>query len=338
MKPKVSLLVAMRNEELHIEACVNSILAQDYPPDRLEILVLDGCSSDGSWKLVETLLQGRDNASLVKNTRMTQAAGWNVGIGLAAGDIIGIVSAHSELDRSYVSSAVATLQRTGADMVGGPMRALGSGFVGDAVAVATSTRFGVGGARFHYAETERDVDTVYMGLCWRGVYDRLGGFDEEMVRDQDDELSYRLLSAGGRIVCDPAIRSTYHNRATLRSLWRQYLQYGFWKVRVMQKHPRQMRVRQFAPSALVGAICISLLVIPFSRLGILTFLIIVGSYVSCSLGASLIASRQGAWRLFRLLPIIYATLHFAYGTGFVLGLIRFWNKWNIGTTRHEGLT
>src|SRR5262249_2737710 len=163
-------------------------------------------------------------------------------------------------------------------------------------------------------------------------------FDEEMVRDQDDELSYRLLSAGGRIVCDPAISSTYHNRATLRSLWRQYLQYGFWKVRVMQKHPRQMRVRQFAPSALVGAICISLLVIPFSRLGILTFLIIVGSYVSCSLGASLIASRQGAWRLFRLLPIIYATLHFAYGTGFVLVLIRFWNKWNIGTTRHEGLT
>src|SRR6185503_9343107 len=117
-----------------------------------------------------------------------------------------IVSAHSELAPDYVTTALATLERTGAQMVGGPMHAVSESRLGRAVAAATSSRFGVGGAAFHYAETEQDVDTVYMGLCPADVYRSLR-FDEEMVRNQDDELSYRLLDQGGRIVCDPAIRS-----------------------------------------------------------------------------------------------------------------------------------
>ena len=136
---------------------------------------------------------------------------------VARGDVIGIVSAHCELAPDYLSTAVETLERTGADMVGGLMRAVGEGPVGEAVALATSTPFGVGGARFHYTDAEEEVDTVYMGLCRAEVYRRLR-FDEEMVSDQDDELSYRLLDEGGRIVCNPAIRSTYRNRSTFRSM------------------------------------------------------------------------------------------------------------------------
>ena len=230
-------------------ATLESIFAQDYPADRLEVRVYDGDSTDRSRAIAEALCAGRPLATVSRNPRITQAAGWNLGIDEAQGDIIGIVSAHCELAPDYVSTAVETLERTGADMVGGLMRAVGEGDLGEAVAIATSTPFGVGNARFHFTDVEEEVDTVYMGLCRRETYRRLR-FDEEMVRDQDDELSYRLLDEGGRIVCNPAIRSSYRNRSTFRSLWKQYYQYGFWKVRVMQKHPDQVRTAPAGPAGL----------------------------------------------------------------------------------------
>src|SRR5215218_3596262 len=149
---KVSLLVAMRNEAGYIERCLASIFAQDYPDHLLEVLVMDGQSTDGSWQIVENLLQGRPNCHLLVNPKITQAAGWNLGIEAARGDVIGIVSAHAELAPDYVSTAVETLRRIGADMVGGPIRADSRERVGQAIALATSIPFGVGGAHFHYIE------------------------------------------------------------------------------------------------------------------------------------------------------------------------------------------
>jgi succinoglycan biosynthesis protein ExoA len=212
-------------------------------------------------------------------------------------------------------------------MVGGPMRADGRKRVGQAIALATSTPFGVGGARFHYIEREQEVDTVYMGLCWRAVYQRIGGFDEEMVRDQDDELSYRLLAQGGRIFCNPEIRSRYHNRSTFRSLWKQYFQYGYWKVRVMQKHRRQMRLRQFVPPAFVTALLGSALLTPFSVLGQWLLVSVVGSYALADLAASVWAARKGGLQHLPLLPLSFASLHLSYGVGFLVGLVKFANRW-----------
>ena len=327
MQPKVSLLVAMRNEAGFVERCLASIFAQDYPDEQMEVWVLDGQSTDDSWQIVEQLFDGRPNWRLLPNPKIAQAAGWNLGIAHATGDIIGIVSAHAELGSDYVSTAVETLQRTGADMVGGPMRAYGSDRVGRAVALATSTPFGVGGGRFHYTDREEDVDTVYMGLCWRGLYKRIGRFDEEMVRNQDDELSYRLLKHGGRIVCNPAIRSHYYNRSTLGGLWRQYFQYGFWKVRVLQKHPRQMRLRQFAPPTFATALLGSALLAPFTVVGCLLLTLIGGSYILANLAASVWTAYKRGWRHLLLLPAVFAALHLSYGVGFLTGLVRFARRW-----------
>jgi succinoglycan biosynthesis protein ExoA len=324
---KVSLLVAMRNEAGYIERCLASIFAQNYPDHLLEVLVMDGQSTDGSRQVVESLFRGRSNCHLLQNPRVIQAAGWNLGIRAAQGEIIGILSAHAELAPDYVSRAVETLRRLGADMVGGPMRADSSERVGQAIALATSTPFGVGGARFHYIEREQAVDTVYMGLCPREVYQRIGGFDEEMVRNQDDELSYRLLDQGGRIFCDPAIRSRYYNRSTFRSLWKQYFQYGYWKVRVMQKHPRQMRLRQFVPPLFVTALLGSALLTPFSLLGQWLLVSVVGSYAMANLAASAWAARKGGLHDLLLLPLGFASLHLSYGFGFLVGLMRFANRW-----------
>ncbi len=318
---KVSLLIAMHNEAEYIERCLASVFAQDYPSDKLEILVLDGQSTDGSWGIVERLFEGRSNSFLLDNPGITQSAGWNLGIARSTGDIIGIVSAHSELAPDYVTKAVETLQRTGADLIGGPMRAVGVGNVAKAVSLATSTPFGVGGARFHYTQREEEVDTVYMGLCRRELYTCIGGFDEEMVRNQDDELSYRLLKYGGRIVCNPEIRSQYYNRSTFRSLCRQYFQYGFWKVRVLQRHPRQIRSRQFVPPAFVAALGCSALLAPFLDVGVILLALVGGAYIIVNILTSLWVGRRNPI-LLPLLPVTFATLHLSYGSGFLWGLLQ----------------
>jgi glycosyltransferase involved in cell wall biosynthesis len=317
--PKVTLIVPMFNEAPFIEACLASVLGQDYRGG-MEILVYDGGSTDDSRKIVARIAAGHPAIILLDNPRRIQAAAWNQGIERATGDIIGIVSAHSELAPDYLSMAVETLDRTGADMVGGPVTADSDGAVGEAVALATSTPFGVGGARFHYTDVEEDVDTVYMGVCRAEVYRSLL-FDEAMVRNQDDELSYRLLDRGGRIVCNPAIRSRYRNRATWKGVARQYYEYGFWKVAVMRKHPRQVRPRHLIPAALVVAMGGSAALAALWSPGRWALASVIATYAAANIGASFVATRGSLGRM-PAISAVYATLHFAYGSGTVVGLLR----------------
>ena len=219
-------------------------------------------------------------------------------------------------------------------MVGGPVQAIGEGSVGQAVAIATSTPFGVGNARFHFTKVEEEVDTVFMGFCRRETYERLR-FDEEMVRDQDDEFSYRLLDQGGRIICNPAIRSSYANRATLQSLWKQYYQYGYWKVRVTQKHPRQLRVRQLVPPAFVASIAAAAGLSLVSGVGRIALVSGLGAYAAANIGASLLAARSDPKSL-PYLPPTFAILHLAYGSGYLAGLVKFRNEWRSQPIRPSG--
>jgi succinoglycan biosynthesis protein ExoA len=330
VQPSVTLVVAMRNEAGSIETCLASLLAQRYPVDLLEILVMDGGSTDGSRELAERILAGRPGARVVDNPGIVQAVGWNQGIDLARGDLVGIVSAHAELDEGYVAAVARVLEETGATLVGGPVVAVGEGPVGEAVAIATSTPFGVGGARHHYLDERADVDTVFMGVARREDYARLK-FDASMVRNQDDELSYRILDEGGRIVCDPAIRSRYRSRSTLAGLWRQQLAYGSWKIRVFQQHPRQARVRHLVPAAFVGALAGTAALATVTGAGRLLLVVTVGAYAAADLGASALAARRtpGAGRLagFARLLVVYPTIHLAYGIGGFVGLWRFRNGW-----------
>ena len=327
-RPLVSLLVAMRNEENYIQRCLGSLFIQEYPADCLEVFILDGESTDNSWEIVSNLIQHRPGYHLIKNAAIYQAAAWNLGIRISHGEIIGIVSGHVKLAPDYVSQAVETLQRTGADMVGGPVQAINHNRLGEAIAMAVSTPFGVGGARFRYTQREEETDTVFMGLCRRSIYQELGGFDEEMIRNQDDEFSYRLRKNGGIIVCNPAIRSEYYSRSGLQSLWRQYFQYGYYKVRVLQKHPRQMRLRQYIPFIFVLALFGALMLVPFTSIGKGLFGLIFGSYLLANLASSIwVAARQG-WQFLVYLPLVFATLHFGYGLGFLFGLIKFSHRWN----------
>jgi succinoglycan biosynthesis protein ExoA len=317
----VTLVVAMRNEASDIGRCLESMAAQDYPPDRLEVLIYDGQSTDSSAAIAEMFAAGHPRWAVRPNPRRFQSAAWNAGIASASGEIVGIVSGHSELGPGYVRSAVEALRRTGADMVGGPVRAVGDTPVGEAVAIAVSTPFGAGGARHRYVTEAAVVDTVFMGVCRRETWLRFP-FDEAMVRNQDDEMSYRLLDAGGTIVCDPAIQSIYRNRSTLPGLWRQYFEYGRWKVRVLQAHPRQMRLRHLAPLGLVSTLAVGAglgLISPVARRAALLEL---GLYTSVTLAAAIrYTDRRRPSSAFRL-ALVYPILHAAYGLGMVAGLIR----------------
>ena len=324
---RISLIVAMRNEESCIGECLRSLLAQDLDPSNFEVLACDGESTDGTWQIAENMLAGHPNCRVLHNPKVTQTAAWNRGIEESRGELIGIVSGHALLAPDYVSKVLETHARTGADLVGGPMSAVGQNRTGEAVAVATSARFGMGGAKFHYASCEELVDTVYMGVCRRSVYEKVGGFDEELVRDEDDELSYRIREHGGRIVCNPAIRSKYYNRASLAGLWKQYFLYGLWKVRVLQKHPKQMRPRQFAPPFFVLSLILALILSVSFHWGWIAMALAGGGYVLANLGASVATASKKGWRHLPLLPAVYAILHLSYGLGFLVGLVKFWNRW-----------
>ena len=325
-QPAVTLVVAMRNEAESIGRCLASIAAQDYPADRLEVLVYDGHSTDRSVELAEAITDGRAGWSVRQNDRRIQAAAWNQGIDVASGEIIGIVSGHVELDPTYVTNAVRVLVDSGADMVGGPVHAIGEGPIGEAIAIATGTPFGVGGTRHHDVSAPTEVDTVFMGVCRRETWQRFR-FDEEMVRNQDDELSYRLIDAGGRILCDPSIRSEYRSRGTLGGLWRQYFDYGRWKVRVLQAHPRRASARHFAPVALATFTAGGAALGTVSGSARAVTLIGLITYAVVDSAAALRYRDGGRPASAVLLAIVYPVLHFAYGFGMLRGLWQFRARW-----------
>jgi len=320
--PFVSLVIPMRNEGDHIRPCLEAALAQDYPAERMEILVVDGCSTDRSREVVAHYAQRHPHLRLLDNPRRTTPAALNVGIQAARGKYIARIDAHTVVATDYVRQCVALLESSGAANVGGQMRPVGRTAMGHAVALSTTSRFGVGDARFHYDAREQYVDTVYMGAFRREIFDQVGLFDEELIRNQDYELNIRIRKAGGKIVLSPKVVSHYTPRSSLPALWRQYFEYGYWKVRTLQKHPTSLRWRQALPPLFVGtffgSLLLGLLWLPARWL----FALVAGCYLLANLAASTIAARRGGWHYLPLLPAVFAAIHFAWGLGFLAGVAR----------------
>jgi len=326
--PPVSVIMPIRNEAAFIERSLGAVLAQDYPADRLHVMVVDGMSDDGTREMVERMAQGRSNLCLLDNPRRVMPSAANIGIQQAQGEVIVLVGGHTVIAPDYIRRCVNALAITDAACVGGVMNTVGQNDVAQSIALAQASFFGVGDASFRIGtETAKYVDTVAFGAYRRHVFNEIGLFDEELVRNQDDEFNYRLRAAGGKIWLDPAIRSTYYARATLRSLWRQYFQYGYWKVRVFQKVPGSARFRHGVPPlfalAVVGGL-LPAIAVPAWRpayLGGLAFYLLVNLIVSIS-----IAARHG-WSHLPRLPLVFAVLHLAYGIGFWAGMVRFGPPW-----------
>lgn len=327
--PFVSVIVPIRNEARYIRGCLESIARQDYPHERMEILIADGMSTDGTREAVQLYAELDIPIRWVDNPGRIVPTGMNLALRQARGDILVRVDGHCEIAPDYISNCVKHLHDSGANGVGGSMDTIGETPLSETIALAMSSPFGVGGSAFR---TVRAVtmyaDTVPFPAYSRVIVERAGLYDEELVRNQDDEYNYRIRELGGKILLASDVKSRYYSRGSLKKLWKQYFQYGYWKVRVLQKHPRQMSLRQFVPPFFTLAIIATTLLAFFSTRGFGLLLFVGGSYLFVNIVASVLLAKQRGWKHLLLLPVCFAILHLSYGFGFLTGLFKFWNRWN----------
>ncbi len=304
----------VRNEEQFIERSLGAVLGQDYPHERMEILIADGLSNDGTIAIVKEM-SGADRVQIFQNPRRIQSTGLNQAIIQAKGEIIIRIDGHTIVSPDYVRQCVLALQTSAAHNVGGPMDPVGLTPMGQAIATAGKSVFAVPSA-FHVSQKAQYTDTVYMGAWPRAVLIRIGMFNENYDVNEDYELNYRIRRAGGKIYFSPAIRSQYYGRQNLSELARQYFRYGQSKIRTLQEHPTSLRMRQLIAPTFVVYILTIIPLLAFDSQLISLWIAVLALYCLLDLCFSI---RLGMnWRL----VIVFPTIHIAWGLGFWVGAIK----------------
>jgi glycosyltransferase involved in cell wall biosynthesis len=316
----VSVIVPVRNEARTIERFLNSLAKQDLDDLSWEVIAADGMSEDGTREVLANWAQKWPKLTVIDNPHRYVSHALNAAAQAARGEVIIRMDAHTEYAPDYIRQCIAVLEETGADNVGGPALTRATGWMQRAIAAAYHPRFASGGAKFRDPAYEGPVDTVPYG-CWRRTtIERAGLFDESLVRNQDDELNLRIILNGGRVWQSPRIRSWYWPRGSLRALFAQYYQYGFWKVAVIRKHQRPASWRHLAPGVCV-LLAITLAAASFVwRWPIAVLFALVATYFIAAVSASISAARRNGWDLLPALPAVFAVCHVAYGLGFLAGV------------------
>ena len=317
--PLVSVVMPVRNEASFIRACVEGVLNQDYPSERLEVIVADGMSDDGTRETLSALRADHANLRVIDNPERIVPTGLNRAIRHARGEVIIRVDGHCELDPTFVRESVRVLEEhPEAWSVGGPIVHAAHGPMGKAIALAMSHVLGVGNATHRFPDFEGYVEGAQFPTLPRWVFDRVGWFDEQLVRNQDDEFNYRINQAGGKVFISPRIRFRYYVREKIGQLFRQYFQYGFWRIPVMKKHQRPTTPRQLVPP-LFFAVVLALLFC-----GILMGNLVVAAalpllYVGALALVGLFTSVREGLPVGIRLPAAIAVMHVGYAWGLVYG-------------------
>lgn len=321
--PSVTAIIPCRNERESIAQCVLSILGQEMPNGGLEIIVVDGFSDDGTPAILNKMAGEHPSLTVLVNPKRTMAAGVNIGIQAARGRYIAIMGAHNRYASDYFRQSVQVLEETGADNVGGSMVCEGRSYVQKAIALAHHSGFAAGGGRWRNPNYEGPAETVFGGVYRREVFQQIGLLDEELIRNQDDEFNLRLTQHGGRIWHSPRIRSWYTPRSSLKALFQQHLQYGYWRVRVTQKRKAVASLRQIIP----GLFVFLLLALPvaglWSGLAGWAWIGLVAVYLFSSLSVSIMIGAREGWRYVFILPLVFACYQLGYGAGWLRGVIDF---------------
>jgi glycosyltransferase involved in cell wall biosynthesis len=327
---RVSVIVACRNEVREIRSFLESLLQQITEGLEVEYLIADGMSDDGTREILAEYSRRDPRIRMLDNPGRFVSTGLNAAIFASTGDIVLRLDAHTDFAPDYILECVRTLNRTGHQNVGGPARTKASGRTARAIAAAYHSPFSTGGAKFHDPDYEGFVDTVTYG-CWRReTLDRIGLFDETLVRNQDDELNLRLIRSGGKIWQSPKIVSYYKPRGNPRSLFRQYYQYGFWKVAVIRKHRIPASWRHLIPSAFfaaLGGLVVTAIVAAIAGArslsigALLALVVVLVAYLLCSEIFSWRAARKAGFDLLPLLPLMFLVFHVSYGLGFLTGIL-----------------
>ena len=320
--PSVSVIMPVVNEERHLAHAVERILNQDYRGP-LDVIIAVGPSRDRTEAVAQDLAERNACVQVVANPTGKTPAGLNAAIAHSRGDIVVRVDGHAMIPPTYVSTAVETILRTGADNVGGIMAAEGTTAFECAVAAAMRSWFGVGGAAFHIGGEEAEALTVYLGSFRRSALDRVGGFDESMERAQDWELNLRIRNSGGSVWFTPAMEVVYRPRHSVRALAKQYHDYGRWRREIARRHPSTLSLRYLAAPIAVLLIITGLLAAAVGAVVGQPWLIIAGllvpvGYLAATIAVSMLLPGL-TWSIRWRLPLVFATMHMAWGTGFWRG-------------------
>jgi len=334
--PEVSIVIPVLNEERCLARCLQSVVDQDYPPHKLEVIVVDGMSEDRSREIVAQFATEYPHLRLMNNPRRIIPTAMNIGIRKARGEVILRVDGHCFLEPDYTRQCIKHLYETRAANVGGPAWAVGESYIGKAIALALGSPFGHGGSSFRYSQEECSVDTVFLGAFRRELFDQVGFYDETFRCGEDYELNHRIRKAGGKVLLTPKIKVQYLTRNSLRAFCRQYFRYGLWRFQLIRRHPGALRFRHLATGGFVLALIISALValLKFApwpacaRGGLCSpswlsapFLAVISSYLAISVVLSLLIACRSGWRYLPILPVVFACLHLSWGSGFLWALV-----------------
>ncbi len=315
----IAIVIAAKNEEKYIEKCITSITGQNYPQELVKIIVCDGKSTDRTPDIVKAISGKSPNVELLINEREAAPFAFNLGIRHSHTDYLMILGAHAELKPNYLRDAITFLDaHPDISCLGGILENVYENEVSKAIGTAMSLPFGVGNAHFRTGAQAGLVDTVAFGIYRREVFEKIGVFDEELIRNQDDEFNYRLTKSGGKIYLQPALQSKYFVRASFKKLFRQYYQYGYWKVFVNKKHKMVTSVRQLFPPMFV-LMLVSLPVMfllgtyfLWLYMAVLCLYLIIASWFALKSASS--------FKNFGNIFLSFLCLHLGYGTGYIIGM------------------
>lgn len=320
-RSSIAFVVAALNEERTIYGCVRSLLDQDYPAEKIEVVVVDGGSTDRTRAIVSDLAASDARVRLVDNPRRIAAAAFNIGIAETASDVVSLVSAHSTTDADYAHILDEAFRTSGASLVGGRSNSAADsadGVMAEAIVRATTSPLGQGPAYHRYSDRAGWVDTAFPGAYRRELLVELDGFDESFVRNQDDELNLRARLAGHTMWFEPRLRSNYRPRRTLKTLWTQYYQYGWWRWATLRKHGRVASARHLVPAALVAGLAggpLLVLAVPSRRSAALIWIGGLTAWVAV-LGVAGWRERDSGLGLSARVAAAVGCLHLGYGVGF----------------------
>jgi succinoglycan biosynthesis protein ExoA len=317
--PFVSIVIPCRNEEKSIATVLANLINQDYDKSKMEILVIDALSTDKTRSIIAEFTQQYSFIKVLDNPKGYTPVALNIGIKASVGDPIIRIDAHTKYDNSYIKKTLETFSETNADIVGGPMRPIGDNPLQLAIAYATTTSFGIGDSKFHDENYKGFVDSVYLGSWRRNIFSETGYFDENLVRNQDDEFHYRAKSLGKKIYLNPEIKSWYYPRSSFALLIKQYFQYGLYKPYVLKKVKSEIKLRHLIPVMFV----LYLLSLPL----VFTFpfwLVPLVMYIALDIYFSFRSPHSLQVKLLSML--VFPFIHISYGAGFILGLFKKFDK------------
>lgn len=317
--PVVSIVIPCFNEEKFIGKCLNSMLKQDYPKNKLEILVVDGMSTDKTKDILNDYKEKHGIKTLENQKKITSTA-LNIGIKESTGEIIIIFGAHAFAKENFVSKNVEFLFEKKVDCVGGVIKSIGENYWGKVISLVMSSPFGVGNALFRYTKEAKYVDTVAFGAYRREVFKKVGLFDERFVFGQDAEFNFRLSKIGGKIFLSPEIESYYYVRSSIIKLWRQYFRYGRSKSTMAKRHKKIISIRSLVPTFFLLTLFLSGILGIFLKPFLFLFSAVFFSYLLLNIIFSLKISLNAGFKYLFSLILSFFILHFSYGLGFLRGI------------------